>query len=189
MGSPIHFWLFKRKRQRVDVAAIYRLDWNGVHRLNRLLSRIEFGFYVETGLAAHFRRLVRDEILTTRDVWRLLHSLGCHVKENRVEPAHLSRSMAWLGLVVGSIFGLIALLFAIDVVNGLLGGCAEQLCRILGSGMVCAWLMFIATLLICCSWGRRDAANALHALLNLEPGIHAASRTAFERPLLARLVW
>lgn len=35
VGSPIHFWLFKRKRQRVDVAAIYRLDWNGVQVASR----------------------------------------------------------------------------------------------------------------------------------------------------------
>lgn len=189
VGSPIHFWMFKRERQRVDVAAISSLNWNDVHRLNRLLSRIEFGFYLETGLAGHFRRLVRDGILTSRDVWRLLHSLGCHVKEDRVEPAHLARSVAWLGLVGGSIFGLIALLFAIDIVNGFVSGCEEQLCQILGSGMLCAWLLFIAPLLICCSWGRRDAANALHALLDLEPGFPAASRPAFKRPLLARLVW
>lgn len=189
VGSPIHICLFKRERQRVNIAAITRLDWGGVHRLNRLLNRIEFGFYVEAALAAHFRRLVRDGILTARDVWRLLHSLGCRVKKDRVEPAHLSRPVALLGLVAGSICGLFALLFAIDVVIGFVSGCEDQLCQILGSGMVCAWLLFIAPLLICCSWGRRDAAKALHALLILEPGFPAASRLAIKRPLLARLFW
>lgn len=186
VSSPIHIWLFKRERRRVSIGAISRLDWDSVHRLNQLLNRIEFGFYVETVVAAHFRRLVGDGVLTARDVWRLLHSLGCRVTEGRVEPAHLSRSVAMLGLAAGGIFGLIALLFAVDVVNGLVSGCEYKLCQIVGGSMLCTWLLFIALLVICCTWGRRDAAKALHAVLSQEP---AASRFTLKRPLLARLAW
>lgn len=189
VSSPIHVWLFNHERRRVSIGSIARLDRDSWHRLNRLSDRIEFGFYVDPASATHLRRSVRDEVLTARDAWRLLHSLGCRVKEDRLEPAHLTRSAAMLGLAVGGVLGLIALLFAVDVVIGLVSGCEYKICQILGSGMLCAWLLFIAPLLICCTWGRRDAANALHALLFQEPDLPAVPRPALKRPLIARLAW
>jgi len=159
--SPIHVWLFNRERGRVSIGSIARLERDEWLRLNR----------------------------TARDAWRLLHSLGCRIKEDRIEPAPLTRTAAMVGLVVGGSLGLIALLFAVDVMNGLVNGCEYGLCQILGSCLLCAWLLFIAPLLICCTWGRRDAANALYALLFQEPDLPAIPRPALKRPLIARLVW
>lgn len=187
--SPIHVWLFNRERRRVSIGSIARLERDEWLRLNRLLDRIEFGFYLDPASATHLRRFVRDGALTARDAWRLLHSLGCRIKEDRIEPAPLTRTAAMVGLVVGGSLGLIALLFAVDVMNGLVNGCEYGLCQILGSCMLCAWLLFIAPLLICCTWGRRDAANALYALLFQEPDLPAIPRPALKRPLIARLVW
>lgn len=189
VSSPWHAWRFCRERRRFDVASVAQLKRDDWHRLNRLVTRIEFGLHVDRSSADHLRRFLRARVLTARDAWRLLHSVGCRIEKDCLEPASLPLPVAAVGLVVGIFLGLIALLFAAQVLIDLLGDCQFKECEVLGGSMVCSWLLFIAPSVICWTWGRRDAARVLHALLSSDQVNSFALYQAIKRPFFMKLVW
>lgn len=187
--SPWHVWRLRRERRQLDDGARAHLDRGDWIRLNRLVARIEFGLHLDSLTVAHMRQLVGVGLLTERDAWRLLHSLGCRLKHDGVEPAPLTRPIATLGLTVGVALCLVALFLASRALIGLLGDCEYKVCQILGNGLLSSWLLFIGPLVVCSTWGRRDAAKVLQALLSCDPVSPSISQTEFKRRLFARLAW
>ena len=185
--SPVHVWRFKRERAKPGAEPpLTRADW---HQLNGLVVRIQFGYFLEPTTAVHLRRFVASGILSARDTWRLTHSLGCRVTANGLAPAPVNSLVAAVGLAAGIGLCTLAVLFGVQAIAGVIDDCRNNLCSIVGSVVLGYALAHLAPLIVCCTWGRRDAARALERLLKQDPMGMPQAVPGLKRPLLARLTW
>lgn len=185
--SPVHAWRFKRERAKAGAESPRtRAEW---HQLNGLVVRIQFGYVLEPATAAHLRRFVTSGILSARDTWRLTHSLGCRITENGLTPAPVNSLVAAGGLAVGTGLCILAVLFGVQAIAGVIDDCRSNLCSIVGSLVLGYALAHVAPLIVCCTWGRRDAARVLERLLKQDPTGMPQALPGLKRPLLARLTW
>lgn len=187
--SPVHAWRFKRERAIAGAerpSPLTRVEW---HQLNGLIVRIQFGYFLDPTTAVHLQRFVASGILTARDTWRLTHSLGCRIRENGLAPAPVNRLVAAAGLAAGSGLCILAVLFGLQAIAGIVDDCRKNLCSIVGSVVLGYALAHLAPLVVCCTWGRRDAARVLERLLKQDPMDMPHALPGLKRPLLVRLTW
>lgn len=187
--SPLHVWAFLRKRRRATGPSESALTREECRTLSDLVTRIRYGFYLDQATVSHLQRFVSGGVLTGRDVWRLTHSLGCRIERKNLLPVPINDYFAVTGLVVG--FGLSActVAFGYQAAMGFSSDVPLGLCTGFGYASLSYLLAHIAPLVVCCTWGRRDAANALTYLLSNDPPVDSSQATAAKRSLLARLAW
>lgn len=181
--SPSHVWLFDRKRREVRSGSeVTRADWVS---LSRLVSRIRYGYQLDEPVARHLDRLIRSGFITARDAWRLTHSLGCRVVRGRIAPTPVSQAVALMGVAAAIAMAGICALFAYTAIAALFAPCVN-VCAFTGNVIFAYGTAHLAPLLLCATWGRRDASGVIQELMDMEPG--GSSRYA-HRALVVRLTW
>lgn len=186
--SPFHamqFFYFKRKYAH-STLNISRSDWV---RLKALVIRIRFGFYLDDASTRLLEYLIKQAILTERDAWRLLHSAGCRISEEGIEPAPLPPIAGRLGLSISLTLSMLAVLLLQPLVMSLLGECKSPNCLIVGDAVLASWSLLTGYVIAACTWGRQDAARVLSRLLELDFNAGQVERLAVKRPLVVRLFW
>ena len=186
--SPFHamrFFCIKRKYAHTALN-LSRSDWV---RLKALVVRIRFGFYIDDASTRLLEYLIRQDFLTERDAWRLLHSPGCRISEEGLEPAPLSPIAGNFGLSISLSLGILAVLLLQPLLMSLLGECKSPICQIVGDAVLASWSLLTGYLVAVCTWGRRDAAKVLSRLLELDFNARQAELLAVKRPLVVRLLW
>lgn len=158
-------------------------------KLSDLVTRIRFGFYLDQATVDHMQRFVSRGVLTGRDIWRLTHSLGCRIERRILLPAPINNFFAVAGLVVGVGLSACTVAFGYQAVIGFCSDVPLSLCTGFGFAALSYLLAHVAPLVVCCTWGRRDAAKALTYLLSNDPPVDASQAMAVRRSLLARLAW
>jgi hypothetical protein len=188
LRSPFHSMSFYRVRKQCsrDAKRIARSDWV---ELKTLLIRIRFGFRLDFRSADLLEKLIREKIVTERDAWRLLHSPGCTISKNRLEPSPLPPVAGFIGMSISILLGLLAVLLLQPLIMSIFGECKSPICQVIGNAVIASWLLQFGYFSAACTWGRRDAANVLSKLLTLEFEPVETGRFALKRPLISKLLW
>lgn len=185
MCSPLYVWRFRRQR-RSSLALDSRED---LRRLSDLITRIQFGYFLDPATVAHLHRFVHAGALTRRDVWRLTHSTGCRVARESLSPAPINKFAAGCGLMIGIGLSVCAIAFGYQSAAWFMSASANGICAGVGYAVLSYSLAHIAPMVVCCTWGRRDAAQVLSYLLSNDPSFTPRREGAVRRSLLARLTW
>jgi hypothetical protein len=187
--SPLHVWVFSRRKRRAKGPGGRALTREECRNLSDLVTRIRYGFYLDQATVSHLQRFVSRGVLTGRDVWRLTHSLGCRVERKSLLPAPINSFFAVAGLVVGVGLSACTVAFGYQAAIGFGSDVPLDLCTGFGYAALSYVFAHVAPLVVCCTWGRRDAAKALTYLLSNDPPVDSSRATAVNRSLLARLAW
>ena len=189
MCSPLFVWRFRQQRRSSSEPDRCAGDWADLRILSDLITRIQFGYVLDPATVAHLHRFVRAGALTARDVWRLTHSLGCRVVRESISPAPINSFAARGGLAVGIGLSVCAIASGYQSAAWLMSGSGDGVCAGVGYAVLSYSLAHIAPMVVCCTWGRRDAAQVLSYLLSNDPPFMPRQEGAVSRSLLARLTW
>ena len=187
--SPLHVWVFSRRRRRAAGPGGGAFTRDECRKLSDLVTRIRYGFYLDQATVSHLQRFVSRGVLTGRDIWRLTHSLGCRIERKSLLPAPINSFFPVAGLMVGVGLSAFTVAFGYQAAMGFGSDVPLGLCTGFGYAALSYLLAHVAPLVVCCTWGRRDAAKALTYLLSNDPPVDSSYATAVNRSLLARLAW
>jgi hypothetical protein len=186
--SPFHLmWFYWLKRTySKNALSVDRSDWV---KLKALVIRIRFGFRINFSIAQLLDHLIREKWVTERDVWRLLHSPGCRISADGLEPAPLPPIVGSIGLSVFILLGMLAVLLLQPLMASLWSECLSPICQVVGCAMLASWCVVIGYVVVVCTWGRSDAATVLSRLLDLDFTAGKVERFVVKRPLALKLLW
>jgi len=187
LRSPFHsIWLHRMRVQYLEKSlSVNRSEWI---KLKRLIIRIRFGFFIDFSSADVLKTSINKKLLTEHDAWRLLHSPGCQVSKGKLTPAFLSASVGKVGLTMSASLSLVAVTLLLPLLMLILGNCNSPTCVIFGNTLAATLLLVFAHLIAVCTWGRRQAANALASILWQE-GLDGSAGLAVKWPLMHKLFW
>lgn len=186
--SPFHSiqFFFIKREHTAGAFRVSRSDWV---RLKALVIRIRFGFHLDDASIRRIEYSIRENLVTERDAWRLLHSPGCRISEGEMKPAPLSSIAGSIGLSVAFFLGILAVLLLQPLVASLLGECRFPICQIVGNVYLACWSLIIGYVVVVGTWGRRDAAKLVSSILELDFVVGQAARLQIRRALFVKLFW
>lgn len=174
----------KLRKMQHSLGARRPIDAKAWLQIHRVVSQLRFGYSLSPADVAHLDRCIRDGLLTDRDAWRLTHSCGCRITDGQLLPSPLSRAAALASLLIALITAILSLASAQSAYQYWFAPCRNG-CAFLGFFVLAGLGTYLAPLLLCLTWGRRDAALYLQKLLQLSLGAEGLA----QRPIFARLTW
>lgn len=131
---PFHVTKFVLQRsklgsQQLPIAELKELD--------ALLARIEFGVPVPRGPRTYLRDQIRQGVLTPREAWRLMRSLGCKVSGGQLLPSPASKTSLYIGGMASAVLASVGFVCLVQFVKYMTGQCDGPGCgaRVLGSDL------------------------------------------------------